>query len=128
MSPLDHNKALVIIYSLLGGFFILPILASPLIIAKNVDSYPSSRRGGQVLIDIMAFCVVLSLALLFCSIAYGLYRKRSWGRKLALISVVLLLLYPPLATYVWWVLHLENLKRLYEDGRHRDGEPFDMET
>jgi hypothetical protein len=114
MSPPDHNKTVALIYILLGMFFTLPILASPWIIAKNVDSYPSLRRGGQVLIAVVVFCVVLLLALLFILAAIGLFRRKTWGRRLALISSVLLLpLCPPIAVYAWWFLHSEGGKKLY---------------
>ena len=45
MSPADHNKTLAVLYSLLSGLIILPLLASPLIllawpwiVAKNLKS------------------------------------------------------------------------------------------
>ncbi len=114
MTPPDHNKSLVIIYSLLGGFFTLPILASPWILAKNVDRYPSPRRDDQILIAVIVFCVVLTLALLFLATALSLYRRRPAGRKLALVSSVLLLpLLPPAALYTWWFMHSQGGKRLY---------------
>lgn len=114
MSPTDHNKTLAIVYSLLGGFFTLPILASPWILAKNVDSYPSPRRGDQIIIAIIVFSVVFLLALLFFATALNLYRRRPVGRKLALVSSVLLLpLLPPAAAYTWWFMHSEGAKRMY---------------
>lgn len=114
MSPQDHNKTLALIYSLLGGFFTLPLLASPWIIAKNVDRYPSPRRDDQVLIAVVVFCVVLFLAALFVSTAISLYRRRHGGRKLALVSAVCLLpLLPPAAAYTWWFIHSEGGKRMY---------------
>lgn len=114
MSPSDHNKTLVVIYSLLGGFFTLPIVASPWIIAKNVDRYPSPRRNDQVLIAVVVFCVVLFLAALFVFTAVSLYRRWRGGRKLALISAVFLLpLLPPAAAYTWWFMHSEGGKRMY---------------
>lgn len=119
MSPQDHNKTFVIIYSLLGGFFTLPILASPWILAKNVDRYPSPRRDDQILIAVVVFCIVLFLALLFLATALSLYRRHPWGRKLALVSSVLLLpLLPPAAAYTWWFMHSEGGKRMYgaDDG------------
>jgi O-antigen/teichoic acid export membrane protein len=114
MSPPDHNKTLAIIYSLLGIFFTLPILASPWILAKNVDSYPSPRRDEQIIIAVVVFCVVLTLALLFLATALSLYRRRPSGRKLALVSSVLLLpLLPPAALYTWYFMHSEGAKQMY---------------
>lgn len=114
MTSPDHNKTLVIIYSLLGAFFTLPILASPWILAKNVDSYPSPRRTDQVIIAAVVFCIVLFLALLFLVTALSMYRRRPSGRKLALVSSVLLLpLLPPAAVYTWWFMHSEGGKQMY---------------
>ena len=114
MSPRDHNKTLSLIYLLLGVFFTLPLIASPWIIAKNVDRYPSARRDDQVLIAVVVFCVVLLLAVLFVSTAVSLYRRWRTGRKLALVSAVLLLpLLPPAAVYTWWFMHSEGGKRMY---------------
>jgi hypothetical protein len=114
MSPQDHNKTLVLVHSLIGGFFTLPLIASPWIIAKNVDRYPSPRRDSQVIIAVVAFCVVLFLASIFLSTAVGLYRRKAWGRKLALVSSVLLLVWPPAAVYTWWFIHSEGGKQLYK--------------
>lgn len=114
MSPQDHNKALALIYLLLGVFFTLPLIASPWIITKNVDRYASARRDDQVLIAVAVFCVVFLLAALFVSTAVSLYRSRRAGRKLALVSAVLLLpLLPPAAVYTWWFMHSEGGKRMY---------------
>jgi O-antigen/teichoic acid export membrane protein len=114
MSPADHNKTLVIIYLLLGGIFTLPLIASPWIIAKNIGKYTSPRGGDQVLITILIAAVVVILATLFWSTALGLYRRKSWGRKVALVSAVIsFFLVPPLAAYAWWFLHSDGAKRMY---------------
>ena len=51
------------------------------------------------------------------SIAYGLLRRRPWGRILALVSTVLFVWLVPLGTalavYAWWFLHSEGGKQLY---------------
>jgi hypothetical protein len=114
VSPQDHNKTLVLIHSLVGGLFTLPLIASPWIIAKNVDSYPSPRREGQIIIAVVAVCVVLFLALIFLSTAVGLYKRKAWGRKLAFVTSVLMLVWPPGAAYIWWFIHSEEGKQLYK--------------
>lgn len=115
MSPLDHNKTLAIIYTLLGGYFTLPILASPFIIVSNIDSFRSPRNGTLMLIvTIVLLSILLFLALLHLSTAFSLYKRNQHGRKLALISAVLiLLLCPPVAVYTWWFMHSEDGKQLY---------------
>lgn len=118
MSPADHNKTLIVLYSLLGGFFTLPLVAAPLIIAKNVDSFPSPRRDEQIIIAVLGVCVVLCLVLLFFSIAAGLYGRKIWSRNLALVAAVVLLpLCLPIAVYTWWFMHSEGGKQLYTEAR-----------
>ena len=102
------------IHSLVGGFFALPLIAAPWVIAKNVDSYPSPRREDQIIIAVVAVSVVLLLALIFLSTAVGLYGKKLWGRRLAFVTSVLLLVWPPAAAYTWWFIHTEAGKQLYK--------------
>jgi hypothetical protein len=117
MTSRDHSKALGIIYGLLGLPFILLILASPLIIPRNIDSYPSQRRPGQILMAAGIFCFVLLIALLLLFTAYGLIKGKSQARTIALIIAVLLVWWFPLGTalaiYSWWFLHSEGGKRFY---------------
>jgi hypothetical protein len=117
MTPRDHNKALVIIFGLLGLIFTIPILISPLIISPNVDDFPSPRRDKQMLIAALTFCVVLGIALSLLMTAYGLHRKKRWARISALSIAVLVVLYFPLGTalaaYTWWFLHSVGGKQLY---------------
>lgn len=117
MTSQDHNKALIIIYSLLGSLFSILILASPFIIAHTVDDIPSQRRNEQILIATIAFCVVLCLALLLLSTAYGLHRRKQWARTVALVIAVLVVWSFPLGTafsiYTWWFLHSEGAKQLF---------------
>ncbi|MDQ1636981.1 MAG: hypothetical protein QOF62_320 [Pyrinomonadaceae bacterium] len=115
MSPADHNKTLVLIYSLLSGLITLPLLtlplimlASPSIVAKNLKS------PEQFVTAIIVFCVVLFLALIFPATAYSLYKRKVGGRTLALISAVLLLpLCWPIGVYTWWFMHSEGAKQMY---------------
>lgn len=115
MSPADHNKTLVVLYSLISALFTLPLLIAPLIllvspslIAKNLKS------TDQVLIATVAYCFVVLLALLFPVTGYSLYKRKSVGRSLALISAVALLpVCWPLGVYTWWFMHSEGGKTLY---------------
>jgi len=113
MTLSDHNKTLVVTHSLVGGFFTLPLIAAPWIIVTNVDAYPSLRRDSQIIIAAVALSVLLFLALIFLSMAVGLYRRRSWGRKLAFVTSVLMLVWPPAAVYIWWFIHSEGSKQMY---------------
>lgn len=114
MSPCDHNKTLVVLYSLVCGTLGLLLCASPWIISKNVSSTPSPRRDDQIMTAAIVTGIVIFFFLLLLSTAVGLYRRKRWGRKLALCAAVLWLFYcPPVAVYSWWFLHSEGGKRLY---------------
>ena len=114
MSPHDHNKTLVVLYSFAAGFSCLLLCASPWIIAKNVSSTPSPRRDDQVMIATMVMGIVIFLFLFLLLTAVGLYRRRRWGRTMALCSAILWLFYcPPVAVYSWWFLHSKGGKHLY---------------
>jgi len=108
MTPVDHNKTLVLLYSLLSAVFAIPLVASPWIIAKNM------RRPEQLPLSAAIFCIVIFLFVLFLSTALTLHRRRALGRKLALASAVLTLpLCWPLGVYTWWFMHTEGGKKMY---------------
>jgi drug/metabolite transporter (DMT)-like permease len=86
MSPRDHNKTLVVLYSLVCGLLALLLCASPWIIAKNVSSIPSPPRDDQVMTAAIVTGIVIFLFLLLLSTAIGLHRRRRWDRKLALCA------------------------------------------
>jgi small-conductance mechanosensitive channel len=117
MTAQDHNKTLCLAYSFLSTVFILLILVSPWIIARNVDNQPSPRRVGQIVSAAIIFSVVLLITLLFTSTTYGLFKRRLWARTLALISAVLVIWLFPLGTalgvYTWYAIHSEDMKQLY---------------
>lgn len=117
MTPQDHSRTLAIAYNLLGVPFALLILASPWFIASSIDDYPSPRRDHQILTAILIFCLVLLIALLLLSTAYGLFKRKSWSRTMALIISVLIVWWFPLGTalgvYTWWFMHSEAGRQLY---------------
>jgi hypothetical protein len=117
MSPQDHSKALGIAYGMLSLPFVLIILASPVIIASNVDEYPSPKRNSQMLITISVFCLVFLVILLLLFTARGLMKGKSFARTTALIiSALIVWLFPlgtALAVYSWWFLHSEGGKHMY---------------
>jgi|SRR2546423_1535761 len=98
MTPRDHSKTIAIAYSIIGVPLALLILASPLIIAKNVDEFPSPRRNEQILISAVIFCIVFLMTILLLSTAYGLFRRKSWARVTALIISSLIIWWFPLGT------------------------------
>ena len=54
------------------------------------------------------------MALLLWSTAVAMHRRKPVGRKLALLSAVLVLpLFWPVGVYTWWFMHSEAAKRMY---------------
>lgn len=108
MTTEDHNKTLVLLHGGLGAFFTLGLVTSPWIIAKNF------RHPEQMPTAILIFGVVFVMALLFCSTAIAMYRRKPLGRKLALIAAVASF---PIGGYVgiytWWFMHSDGAKRMY---------------
>ena len=115
MSPADHNKTLVVLYSLVSGFFTLPLLIAPLILLVSPSLLAKNLKSSdEVLIAIVVYCLVVVLALLFPITGYCLYKRKSVGRSLALISSVALLpICWPLGVYTWWFLHSDGGKAMY---------------
>jgi hypothetical protein len=107
MTPQDHNKTLVILFSAIGAFWTLGLLAAPWIIAQNF------RHQEQIPTAVLVFGFVSLMALLMWSTAIAMHRRKPVGRKLAMISAAGLLMFWPLAVYVWWFMHSEGAKQMY---------------
>lgn len=115
MKPRDHNKTLAILNAILGSYCVLPLLASPWILAKNVDAYPSPRRADQITIAMIVCTALVVLGALFLSTAYGLLRRRRWVRSVSFAAAfVQLFVFPFLAVYLWWFMHSEGGRKLYD--------------
>ena len=115
MSPADHNKTLVVLYSLISGLFTLPLLISPLILLVSPSLLAKNLKStDQVLIAIAIYCLVVLLALIFPATGYALYKRKLVARNLGLVSAVVLLpVCWPLGLYTWWFMHSEGGKQLY---------------
>jgi hypothetical protein len=108
MLPEDHNKTLVLLHSGLGAFFTSGLLAAPWIVAKNF------RHGTGVPTAILLFGIVLFFAALFWSTAISMYRRKTFGRKLALVAAVAALpIIWPVGVYTWWFMHSEAARKMY---------------
>jgi uncharacterized membrane protein len=88
--------------------FAFALLASPWIIAQNF------RRAEQIPEVIVVFGIVLCIALLMFATAIAMHKKKPLGRKLALYSAALLIIFLwPAGIYSWWFMHSEGAKRMY---------------
>jgi hypothetical protein len=113
MTAQDHNKTLVVLMSAFAAFFTLGLVASPWIIAKNFND------GDKILFAIVIFGIVFLMALLLWATAVAMYRRKPLGRKLALLSAVLVLpVFWPIGVYAWWFMHSEGAKQIYGVKRH----------
>lgn len=114
MTPHDHSKTLGIIYGFLGGLLALAALVE-LVRVITLERELERIRTSMELKVMIPVGLLLMAFLLFT--AFGLLRRRRWGRILALISTVLFVWLFPLGTalaiYAWWFLHSEGGKRLY---------------
>jgi hypothetical protein len=106
MSPQDHNKTLVTIFSAFGALWTLVLLASPWIVAQAFR-----HREQRAAIGVFSFVSLMTL--LFWSTAIAMHRRKPVGRKLALISAAMLLMFWPLTAYIWWFMHSEGAKQMY---------------
>ncbi len=108
MSPQDHNKTLVILHGAIGAFFTLGVLASPWIISQNL------RHREKIPLAVLILGIVFVMASLFWATAIAMYRRKRVGRRLALISAVVVLpLVWPIGVYSWWFMHSEGAKEMY---------------
>jgi hypothetical protein len=111
VSTEDHNKTLIILHSAIAAFYTLGLVALPWVIAKNFS------HREQVPLAIVISGLVFLMALLFWSTAIAMYRRKSFGRKLALVAAVASLpLGWPIGVYTWWFMHSDGAKRLYQRG------------
>ena len=109
MSTKDHNETLAAIHLAVGIFFGFGLVASPWIIAQNF------RRAEQIPQAIVIFGIVAAIAALMFSTAITMYRKRPIGRKLALYSAAVLMIFVwPAGIYSWWFMHSDGAKALYK--------------
>jgi amino acid permease len=114
MTPQDHNKTLAIIYSFLGGLLAAAALVELIRVITLERELERIRSSTEL--KVLILTGLLLTAFLLCT-AYGLLRRRTWARILALISTALSVWLFPLGTalaiYTWWVLHSEGGKQLY---------------
>lgn len=114
MTLQDHNKTLGIIYGFLGGLLALAALVE-LVRIMTLEREMERIRSSTELKVMIPVGLLLMASLL--SIAYGLLRRRPWGRILALVSTALSVWLFPLGTalaiYTWWFLYSEGGKQLY---------------
>lgn len=114
MTPQDHNKTLGITYGFLGGLLALAALVELIRVITLERELERIRSSTELKVMILVGLLLMAFLL---STAYGLLRRRRWGRILALVSTVLFIWLFPLGTalaiYAWWFLHSEGARRIY---------------
>ena len=127
MTPRDHNKTLCLLHGLSG---VLALAALLIVVAIELretppgyffDPPPAARQANEWLSGVPARVqkelYFLPLPLLQLLAAYGLLKRRRWGRILALIFSALYVFFFPLGTllaiYTYWFLHSAGARRLY---------------
>lgn len=110
MAPQDHNKTVVIIYSILGF-----LLAGTAIVVVVRDLKQKDWALAIYKDELFIASAVISTCLL--STVYGMIKRRRWARVLALVTTAFYIWLFPLGTllaiYIWWFLHSEGAKQLY---------------
>jgi hypothetical protein len=108
MSAKDHNETLVMLYAAIAAFYTCGIVAAPWIIEKNF------RRPEQIPTAILVFGAVSIIAVLFWLAAIFMYRRKSFGRTLALIAApITIFAFWSVGIYAWWFMHSHGGKALY---------------
>jgi len=118
-----HARTLGILWLVMAALSCIPVLVmlvlgtvSGAAIAGSADAPPIARVLGPALFYGIAVVVgVFTLACFFAG--WGLLKLRSWGRPVAIVMGVLVLLHPPLGTalgiYTLWVLLSSGADRQY---------------
>jgi hypothetical protein len=118
MTPQDHNKTLGIIYSLLGGASALFFIWGPLSLIFGKQRGFSLDDGLNRFLLVM-WLILLIFSLMTLSTAVGMFRRKAWVRKTAMIMAVLVIWWFPLGTalgiYTWWFMHSEASHQLYSN-------------
>jgi len=108
MSTKDHNETLVGIHIVIGSVFVLGLIGSPWIIARNF------RHVDQIPLAIIVFGTVFLVAVLMLSTAVTMRRQKPVGRKLGLLAAaILIIIFWPAGVYSWWFLHSDGAKKMY---------------
>ena len=105
MRPRDHNKALAVLNAVIGSYCVLPLLASPWILAKNIDTYPSPRRTDQIAIVVIVCALLVIFGTLFLSTAYGAVAQAALGAEDGVRLRIRAVVYFPLLGRLHLVVH-----------------------
>ncbi|MDT7604679.1 MAG: hypothetical protein QOF61_2676 [Acidobacteriota bacterium] len=124
MTPEEHNKTLGVLHLVYGG------LQALLLVVASVFALPffyliwnePGRSAPPFAFVLMVFGLVVAASLLFFTpalvAAYGLLKRKSWGRTAGIVAAILMALNVPfgtaLAAYALWFL-LGKGSQLYED-------------
>ena len=110
MTPQDHNKTIVFIYSFFGLVLVVTAIVLMVRDLKQKDWALALYKDEMFIASaVLTTCLLITV--------YGMVRRRRWGRVLALVTTVFYIWLFPLGTllgvYIWWFLHSDGAKQLY---------------
>lgn len=119
----QHVKTLAVLWLVLAAITLIPVFVLAIIgtvvgagLAHAANVPPAARIFGPALFYGIACVVALFTAATFAA-GWGLLKLRSWGRTVAIVMGVLVLLHPPLGTalgiYTLWVLLASGADQQY---------------
>ncbi len=110
MTPQDHNKSIVLIYS----FFGLALAVTGIVLlVRDLKQ----KDWALALYKDALFIASTVLSIYLLTTVYGMVRRRRWGRVMALVTAAFFIWFFPVGTllgvYIWWFLHSDGAKQLY---------------
>jgi uncharacterized membrane protein (DUF2068 family) len=120
----DHNKTLALLYGFIG---VLALVGFIFVVMRQLDKLHTSEPPPAAQHSTLSAAIknsapelsLLLFPLLQLVTSYGLFRRRRWGRIIALIFAAFFVLVVPLGTilaiYTWWFLHSKGARQLYSN-------------
>ena len=145
MTPQDHNKVIGIMHLIWGGFnAVMMLLLVPfiLILLGPMGSDPTPPHEFRAVFG-MFMGLIIAISLFFAVpplvAAYGLLKRKSWGRVAGIVAACFTALSMPFGTalcvYTLWFLCGQQGEQLYRKASFdawrpslRDGGAFDWEA
>src|SRR2546425_2450752 len=120
MTAEEHNKTLATLYFVYGGLHGLTLIGLLLLVFVVELATPAGEAisGSWIVVGVVVFVVLLfAVGLLPLIVGYGLMKRKSWAKPLALVLAVISLINIPIGTalgiYSFRFLRSEGGIKLY---------------